>query len=97
MSRVGSGGISVVFYSLEKKTFALFSLSLSPFCLSLSLPDTPLIFLSALLDPLLQKDLALARVVKDLDEPAHPAGPPTYSATRLQLLFGLPLESSVEK
>ena len=59
--RVGSGGISVVFYSLEKKTFALFSLSLSPFCLSLSLPDTPLIFLSALLDPLLQKDLARAR------------------------------------
>ena len=57
MSRVGSGGISVVFYSLEKKTFALFSLSLS-----LSLPDTPLIFLSALLDPLLQKDLAPARL-----------------------------------
>ena len=59
MSRVGSGGISVVFYSLEKKTFALFSLSLF---LSLSPPDTPLIFLSALLDPLLQKDLAPARL-----------------------------------
>ena len=82
MSRVGSGlGGSPSSFTLWRRKLLPSSHSVSPLSVSPSLCPTPLSSSSPPFWTRSCKKTSLARVVKDLDEPAHPAGPPTYSAT----------------